>query len=62
VNPATGEIYLWPAAAPAVRIEVLRIRRGGKTAEIRCTDIDSGAVWEKSQPIPFPDTFTKAAP
>jgi hypothetical protein len=61
-NPTPGEVYLWPADTQLVRIEVVRIRRGGKTADIRCTDIKSGDAWDKPQPIPFPETFTEADP
>jgi hypothetical protein len=59
--PSPGEFYLWPADSRLVRIEVLRIRRGNKTVDIRCTDIKSGDTWHKAQRLPFPDSFAREA-
>lgn len=46
----TGDSFIW---ADRVRIDVVRVMRGGRKVKVICTDIVSGDQWNKDQPIEF---------
>lgn len=56
--PLVGECYEWEGD-PGTLIWVLGVTR--KYARIHVVQRDGGQ-WEKRQPLPFPETFTRVTP
>lgn len=52
-----GDRLIWQD----VEILVIRVARDKSWADVRCRDLESGAVWSKRQPLPLPaDTRWRA--